>query len=102
MTLDRRLRDEFHRSAQTSSLQVDGEALNRVVEGAARVRRGRRTAVAALALTVALLAMALAIPRWHTVATPSRPDPTPTSSPTERESGEPALTEIYTSTFNNY
>ena len=102
MTLDRRLRDEFDRSGHSTSLLVDTEALARVVDGAARVRRGRRTTAAAVACAVALVAIALSIPRWHTVATPSSPTPTPTSSPSEQESGEPSLTHLYTSAFNGY
>lgn len=105
MTLDRRLRDEFERSGRSTSLLADTEALARVVDGAARVRRGRRTTAAAVACAVALIAIALSIPRWHTVATPSSPGPTPTSSPSspsEQESGEPSLTHLYTSAFNGY
>ncbi|HTY72982.1 MAG TPA: hypothetical protein VMI11_11240 [Actinomycetes bacterium] len=100
MTIDRRLRDAYQRSALGVPAHVDPTALSRVVEEAARVRRARRAAMAAVAATLAVVALLLlTLPSHGHEGAPPVTHPTVTSS---SSASRTPLTQQFTSPLFGY
>ena len=84
MALDRRLRDEFQRTAEAAPATVSPDAMTAVVDRAGHIRRNRRVAVAGSVLAVLAIVALVSVP--HLTQTglsvvPGTPTPSATRSP---------------------
>ena len=97
MPLDRRLRDEFERTAAAASSTVDPEAMTTVVDRVGHIRRNRRVALAGSALAVLIIVALVSVPHLAGARGSVPPGTTPAPSPNRSP-----LTQSFTSTQHGY